>query len=94
MGDVTNRQKQSRKTTSVNWPVVVDGLLDALLREAQLAGERTSRAELLGALLLHAPRDGQGLGVMIREYRRALVEGEPLGNLVTRITQPGPRRFP
>lgn len=59
-----------RRTTTVNWPEVVDRRLDYLRELATEAGERVSRAELLGALVSHAPLDGEGLGVMVRAYRR------------------------
>lgn len=62
--------ESSKRTTSVNWPKAVDRRLDELHRLAREAGEQTSRAQLLAALVAHAPLDGEGLGVLVRSYRR------------------------
>jgi len=69
----------------------VDQRLSALVRRAIDAGESDSltRSELLAALVLHAPDDGEALHQIIRRYRKAQVrdavvtDGEaPVADLV------------
>lgn len=82
-----------RRTTSVNWPIAVDERLDKLLALARASGERTSRAQILATLVMGAPLDGEGLGVMVREYRRAGIADfeAQTGAVDGRTSQPGPR---
>jgi hypothetical protein len=61
------------RNTLVHWPELVDERLNMLLALAEQEGEQASRAQLLAALVCQAPADGQGLGVMIRIYRRLAV---------------------
>ncbi len=84
-----------KKQTAVYWPTVVDQYLDDLLAAAVAAGEDTSRAQILAALVVHSSTDGEGLGVMVREYRRMGVDtlekrntghAPPVGH-----QRPGPR---
>lgn len=44
---------------------------DLLIEEARRAGERIHRNELVAALILRAPEDGDVLGAMVRDYRKA-----------------------
>jgi hypothetical protein len=74
--------------TQVYWPLVVDNQLDELVGSARAAGERTSRAELLAALVWHASTDGEGLGVMVRTYRREVDRKRGAG--VAKRRRPGP----
>lgn len=84
------------RQVSLGWPPPVDVRLDRLLDQARRAGERTSRKELVAALVATChPTDAQ-LGNMIKRYRRLKVreimpvpEGE---NVVPLKRQPpGPR---
>jgi type VI protein secretion system component VasK len=61
------------RNTLVHWPELVDERLNMLLALTEQEGEQASRAQLLAALVCQAPADGQGLGVMIRTYRRLTV---------------------
>lgn len=85
-----------KRTTSVQWPEVVDARLDALVSLAAAKGEKVSRAELLGMLVSEAPLDGQRLGRSIRAYRRLRLDAftrvtAALGELPP-IRRPGRRR--
>jgi hypothetical protein len=75
--------------TQVLWPIAVDDRLDNLRDLVLAQGERASRAELLATLVWHAPTDGEGLGVMVRTYRREASGAAP-GRRQKR-TRPGPR---
>ena len=68
--ECVQEHRVKRRATTVQWPEPVDQRLDHLCLLARQAGERVSRAEILGALVAHAPMDGEGLGVMLRAYRR------------------------
>jgi hypothetical protein len=63
-----------KRNTLVRWPKLVDERLNMLLALAEQAGEQASRAQILAALVCQAPVDGEGLGVMIRTYRRLPVD--------------------
>jgi hypothetical protein len=82
------RHSDTRKTL-VHWPKLVDERLNILLALAEQAGEQTSRSQILAALVCEATVDGEGLGVMIRNYRRMTVDR--LERQLADIT-PGPRR--
>jgi hypothetical protein len=47
--------------------------LDALVELARRAGENTNRREVISALVLQAPTDGDALAEWLRRYRRALI---------------------
>lgn len=66
-----------RKTTSVEWPRTVDAKLERLFELARAEGERTSRSDILAALVAAAPENGEGLGVVIHSYRRMRVRDFP-----------------
>jgi hypothetical protein len=46
----------------IYWPEVVDERPDMLLALAEGAGEQTSRAQILAALVCEATTDGEALG--------------------------------
>lgn len=78
-------------------PAPLNARLDALVARANDAGERTSRKEVLGALLLQAPEDARDLLNAIRRYRLANARdaappGENLDQFLSgRDRRPGPR---
>ncbi|MEU9213409.1 hypothetical protein AB0D27_37270 [Streptomyces sp. NPDC048415] len=86
---------QQRRTTSVLWPEDVDRRLNILVRAAAAAGERTSRAELLAALVAAAETDPEEVASLLHRYRRmpadALTEDEDRDDLPV-VRTPGPRR--
>lgn len=84
-------QSPDRKVTSVQWPAVVDARLDELLDACIRAGENTSRSQILAALVCDARLDGDGLGVVIRNYRRMSVDEFTPGSPQQR--KPGRRRL-
>jgi hypothetical protein len=71
-------------------PPAVDERLEELLQLAYDEGNRLSRSEIVAALIWHCPLDGDGLGVIVREYRRAMrsVSQPSKGS-----RRPGPRSF-
>ena len=86
---------QQRHVTSVSWPMDVDGRLNVLVRAATAAGERTSRAELLAALVTAAEIEPEQLAGLLHRYRRlsadALDADEDRDDLPV-VRAPGPRR--
>jgi hypothetical protein len=80
----------AKRTTSVNWPEAVDRRLDRLLELAEEAGEQTSRAQILAALVCQAPLDGEGLGVQVRAYRR--IAWADFDQRTGPVPPPAPRR--
>ncbi|MFD3580799.1 hypothetical protein [Streptomyces sp. NPDC058644] len=81
--------------TSVTWPVDVDRRLSVLVRAAAAAGERTSRSELLAALMTAAEVDPEQLADLLHRYRRlpadALADENCRDDLPV-VRTPGPRR--
>lgn len=61
--------------TSFSWPAPMDSRLNALVDAAIDAGEADalSRAELISALVLSAPLDGEHLRELLGRYRKASV---------------------
>jgi hypothetical protein len=53
-------------------PLAVDARLEDLLRRAQEEGSRTSRSEIVAALVWGTDLGGDELGVVIRDYRRSI----------------------
>jgi hypothetical protein len=88
--------RSEKRKTLIYWPEVVDERLDMLLALAEGAGEQTSRAQILAALVCEATTDGEGLGVMIRNYRRLSVAQleRQLPDVTPSPRRPGPRRRP
>ncbi|WP_027942515.1 hypothetical protein [Amycolatopsis taiwanensis] len=85
-----------RRSTLVHWPEKVDHRLDLLLYLANQAGENTSRAQLLAALVAAAPRDGAKLARLLRKYRTQdeetfTREAEEIPRLPEGPRKPGPR---
>ena len=88
--DVTERLRDTEKwSSSLSWPAPIDMRLSGLVDLAIDAGEALSRAELLAALVLSAPADGEQLGKLVRSYRTSLVGaariargGEPEKNVI------------
>lgn len=84
------------KQAAISWPLPVDAKLDRLLEAARDAGERTSRREILAALVAGAEFTGDQLGEALRAYRRSHVRDlldVPKGGTVIPIRRhaPGPR---
>lgn len=85
------------KQVSFRWAMALDQRLDALVKRAEDAGERTTRREVLAALIAHADHSGDELGEILRELRRARVgdvvlDAEAKDNVVNlRSYRPGPR---
>jgi hypothetical protein len=85
------------KQVSFRWPMAVDQRLDALVERAEAAGERTTRRELLAALIAGSDLTGEQLGDLLRRLRRARVGDVVLdiggdGNVaVLQNYKPGPR---
>lgn len=85
------------RQVSLRMPLALDQRLDALVDRAIEAGERTNRREILSALLYAADGDGEALGKLLRQYRRASV-GDAVLDVATDDNvisfarhQPGPR---
>jgi hypothetical protein len=53
-------------------PVAVDAHLEDLLQRALSEGSRTSRSEIVAALVWGTDLGGDELGVVIRDYRRSI----------------------
>ena len=78
-------------------PVVLSDRLDKLVMIAEQHGERTSRREVVAALLLAARPSGHTLSQLIHSYRRADVSAALIGTraddkaFVVPKSKPGPR---
>lgn len=78
-------------------PGPLSGRLDGLVELADAEGAKASRKELVAALLLSAPADGEKLAGVIRDYRKAAVAQAMItGQAETRFLSPqrpapGPR---
>lgn len=88
-------RQQHRQVTSVSWPGVVDARLNLLVRAAAAAGERTSRAELLAALVTAIDVEPEQLAGILHRYR--LLPADALDSDGNRddlpvVRTPGPRR--
>jgi hypothetical protein len=82
---------------AVAWPIPIEEKLDMLLRSAEEAGERTSRKEVVAALIATFEGDGEELSLLLRRYRRITVrdlldvpKSENVIDIARRRT-PGPR---
>ncbi|MFO0617215.1 MAG: hypothetical protein U0414_31755 [Polyangiaceae bacterium] len=101
--DASERLRDSERwPTSIIWPAAIDERLGALVDLAIEDGgeaERMSRAELLAALVLAAPAEGEALSDLLRRFRRAKVAdavvkrpGDPSTKVIMlRDRRPGPR---
>ena len=78
-------------------PAVLSDRLDRLVMIAEQHGERTSRREIVAALLLAARPSGHTLSELIHSYRRADVSAALIGPraddkaFVVPKSKPGPR---
>lgn len=87
--------QQRRRQTSVLWPEDVDRRLNILVRAAAAAGERTSRAELLAALVAAADVEPEQLAALLHHYRRLSADaltGDQDRDDLPDVRAPGPRR--
>ena len=81
---------------AVPWPL--SDRLDGLVTRVEGAAERTSRKELLAALILAAPIEVAELGAMLRHYRQAIagqarMDGCAVDAIMpVSVRRPGPRR--
>ena len=96
--DLGGRLVEGEETgAAVDWPVALHHRVDQLVELAEGVGERTSRKELVAALVLASPTDGNELSDMLRTYRTALTRDALLNvpsseNVVElRRRGPGPR---
>jgi len=82
---------------AVAWPLPIEGKLDVLLRRAEEAGERTSRKEVVAAVIAAYNADGKKMSTLLKRYRRMTVRellAVPQSENVIDIEQrrkPGPR---
>ncbi|MFD3335970.1 hypothetical protein ACFWV1_25450 [Streptomyces sp. NPDC058700] len=86
---------QQRRATSVLWPEDIDRRLNILVRAAAAAGERTSRAELLAALVAAVEVEPEQVAALLRHYRRLpadTLSGDETRNDLPAVRSPGPRR--
>ena len=89
-------QAQRRKTL-VDWPQAVDDRLEILVRAAMAAGENTSRAQVLAALVAAADTTPEALASLLRAYRRmdtADFAADHVREDLPAVRHPGPRRSP
>lgn len=81
----------------ISIPSPLNARLDLLVERANTSGERTTRKELLAALLLDASDQGEELGLAVRRFRAATAADGAPGDcsiervLETRPKKPGPR---
>jgi hypothetical protein len=86
---------QRRRQTSVVWPKDVDRRLNILVRAAAAAGERTSRAELLAALVAAVDVEPEQVAALLHHYRRLPADaltGDQDRDDLPAVRAPGPRR--
>ncbi|MEU9015718.1 hypothetical protein AB0D12_39815 [Streptomyces sp. NPDC048479] len=85
---------QARRTTSVAWPADVDQRLNLLVRAAAAAGEQTSRAQLLAALVTAVRVDPDHLAELLHRYRRLPADAlaDHSSHDFPSVRAPGPRR--
>jgi hypothetical protein len=86
------------RQAGISWPLPVDAKLERLLDAARAVGERTSRREIVAAIIAMTDFDGAQLSQLLRRYRLARVGDvlEPMDKSnVINFTQhgPGPRRL-
>jgi hypothetical protein len=82
-------------TIGLSLPRPLSERIDRLVAAAEFAGERTTRKEILAALVLEAPLDGLELSAMIRRLRNAAVRDaiptDSTGSIQLVRHRPGPR---
>lgn len=97
--NATELLRNSRdRQVSLRLPLALDQRLDALVERATNAGERTTRAELLQALLMDCNLNGVELGDRLRHLRTAscgdaVLDHSVPGDNVLQLSghKPGPR---
>lgn len=85
------------RNAGVTWPLAVDRWLDQRLAQARVAGEATTRKELVAALMTAAAPSDEDLSRILRAYRtkrvRDLFELTDLEAEITYLRPgPGPRK--
>lgn len=75
-------------------PAPISQRVDDLVELAEGAGERTTRKELLGALILAAPTRGQDLAATLKTYRLATARDTRGDGVAEGPTMPLPHRRP
>lgn len=90
---ITSPEKQG----AVSWPLPIEAKLESLLRRSEAVGERTTRKEIVAALIAAADDDGEIMSMLLRSYRTITVRellSVPESKNVIPITErrrPGPR---
>lgn len=86
------------RQAGISWPLPVDAKLEQLLDTARAVGERTSRREIVAAIIAMTKLTGDELSALLRSYRLArvgdiLLQSSDTSNVV-KFTKhgPGPRR--
>jgi hypothetical protein len=85
------------KGASITWPIPLDNLVDDHVTNAVEVGPKKTRRELVAAVLLAVPRDGERLAELITTYRKAKVadvapnEAQGENVIAFRVRGPGPR---
>src|SRR5438067_13805257 len=84
------------RSIGISLPVPLSDRVDGLVAIVTEAGDRTTRKELLGAILLATEPEAEGLATALRAYRRATVRDAVLdpqtgGQVLLRPSKPGPR---
>lgn len=78
-------------------PAVLSDRVDALVALAEAGGERTSRKELIAALILDASSNQDEISTLLRRYRLATVKSALIGDRTPSASsgalprKPGPR---
>ena len=62
-----------KRNCGAHWPLPVDERLNALVASAQSAGAKTTRSEILAALVCAADSDGDKLSEVLLDYRLTTV---------------------
>jgi hypothetical protein len=79
---------------AIDWPVAIHHRVDQLVSLAVAEGERTTRKELVAALVLGAPESGDDLGRLLRAYRKSVARDALLNvgrsENVVELRRPGP----
>ncbi len=93
----TPLRKSPECTVGLQLPIPLSVRVDDLVTLAEQASERTSRKEVIAALIYAAPTDQATLSRIIRCYREARARDAPIGDCTaSRISlpshKPGPRR--
>ena len=83
------------KQIALSVPAVISGRIDGLLLVAESADERTTRNELLAALLYDAPTSAADLAEALKRYRKAKVANAFIrGQDPRRFLEPSRRQGP